>query len=124
MKFFTIRLKPEGCGLYIGKSCITYGIQSDQCLAQRIAAQPSWGATPWLHLMQNRPEDPPFWFVPEKRAKVWTEAKHVKRILAPDTYLKEYPDSTFSMYEVVVMENGITRVVSADDFIRDWKNYE
>lgn len=82
MKVYAIRLKkqPEK---FVGKQHPTYAIESDQRLKEH----------------GRGIQTDAYWFVKEKRAKVWTSAEGVRRFLG---FCRQDETDTFSEYELVV----------------------
>ena len=119
MNFYTIRLKQRP-HFYIGKTSSTYAIHTDQTLADQI----KWykdtrnqDVTPIDIMFFCNEDRPPQWFVPEKRAKVWTTVTAIKHFTS---YAKcKERDNTFNEYEVVV--NG-SAIIPLDKFLRDNSN--
>lgn len=90
MPLFKIRLKrfPDK---YVGKTNPTYAIATDQYLKER----PDVGLQADAH-----------WFVAEKRAKIWSSERDLKRFLG---YCRDSDKDTFSEFELVIVRpSGIS----------------
>lgn len=116
MTFYTIRLKQRP-NLFIGKTSSTYALCTDQELADKV----EWykhtrntDFTPIEVIFQLQENNPPHWFVPEERAKVWTTIRAIKHFTS---YVKcKDRDNTFNEYEIVV--NG-SEIIPLDKFLID-----
>lgn len=97
--FYMLRLKcrPD---LYVGKKNPTYAVKTDQ----RITANIQWYLEQRNEvlvarnvLLQRDESNPPYWFVPKTRAKVWSGVTGVRRFIGR---CRSEATDTFSEYEI------------------------
>lgn len=111
MKLYTIRLKrqPE---LFVGKKNSSYAVMSGCHIRYRLPDYPNVSRLDVLAILQHDAH----WFS-SKNPKIFTSDQAVRTLLARGMEGDEdKTQATFDEYEVVVMENGKERIVSATDF--------
>ena len=117
MIFYMIRVKHTEH--YVGKNHPTYALHTDQSIQANIdwfKAKRDVKRSAKDILFQNDHDNPPYWFAPQKRAKVWTGVTEIKRFLGR---CRSKKSDTFKRYEIEIVENGKETVMHLEQFIKD-----
>ena len=114
MKVYLIKLKDFP--IYVGNKNPSYALMTDKNIASNQAYDKTkgWNSSISDVIFQNQPDNPPHWFVPREKAKIWNNPSMIKRIRS---YVSEEGGaSTFSQYIVETDDNGTITETPLDIF--------
>ena len=107
MNFYTVRLKRHP-HLFVGKSNPSYALRPDDKIKDVLdnPRKYNYGKSPTV---DDILQIDAFWFVNEKKAKVWTDIKDIKRLFSyANNQYNDEVKSTFSEYEILCNNEVIT----------------